>query len=293
MGRSRVWWVGAALALAGMGAAGSAAAQGETAPASPQAAVQDAKAAAAADTREALAILKEASDFLTAAKAYAFEAEFSYDAVQDTGQKLEFGGFRQVLVRRPDHVRVFRRNRDGEVSTFFFDGKAFSVDLPDDNAYVSVEKPGTINQVVDYLEASLDTPMPFADLMIENFYAEVSPQVRQGIVVGTQIVNSLEVVHLAFVSEGVDFQVWIDSKKEPLIRRIVIDYKSEVHHPQFRAQILKWNLKPDARDAEFAFKPKPGAERLSVAAVTELRQQEREDSELRKQLFEQGEEGKP
>lgn len=293
MVRSRVWFLGA-FVLAGLaGLAGSAAAQGEKAPASPQAALKDAKAAAAEDTKEALAILKEASDFLAAAKAYSFEAEFSYDAVQDTGQKLEFGGFRQALVRRPDHARVLRRDRDGEVSTFFFDGKSFSVDLPDDNAYVSVEKPGTINQLVDYLEANLDTPMPFADLMIENFYADVTPHVRQGIVVGTQIVNSLEVVHLAFVSEGVDFQIWIDSKNDPLIRRIVIDYKSERHHPQFRAQILKWNLKPDARDAEFVFQPKKGAERLSVAAATELRQQEREDEELRKQLFEQGEEGKP
>lgn len=290
MGRARVFFFGALLAI---GVAGTAAAQGETAPASPQAALNAAKEAAAADTREALAILKEASDFLTAAKAFSFEAEYAYDAVQDTGQKLEFGGFRQVLVRRPDHARVFRRNRDGDVSTFFFDGKSFSVDLPDDNAYVSVEKPGTINQVVDYLEESLDTPMPFADLMIENFYAEVSPHVRQGIIVGTQIVNGLEVVHLAFASEGVDIQVWIDSKNDPLIRRIVIDYKSEEHHPQFRAQILKWNLKPDARDAEFAFRPKQGSERLSVAAATELRKQEQEDSELRKQLFEKGEEGKP
>jgi hypothetical protein len=244
-------------------------------------AMEAARAARADDTREALAILKEASDFLTAQKAYEFEAEYSYDAVQDTGQKLEFGGTRDVLVRRPDRTRVIRRSREDEASTVYYDGKTLSVFFPDDNAYVSVEKPGTLDEMVAYAENNIDTPMPFSDLIVEKFYEDVAPKIRQGVVVGVETVNKVDCVHLAFTSEGVDFQIWIDNddEKEPLIRRLVIDYKSARHHPQFRAQIMDWDLDPDVDDDEFVFRPPKGAERLSVLAATELRKQQIEEAD--------------
>jgi hypothetical protein len=282
---SRIAFIGFLLAWL---VAGSSAAQTDSAPkpapaplvpTETKADFDAAKQAAAEDTQEALAILKEASDFLTAQKRYEFDAEFSYDAVQDTGQKLEFGGTRKVLVRRPDRARVVRRSRDGETSTVYFDGKALSVWFPDDNVYVMVEKPGTLDEIVAYAENNIDTPMPFSDLIVENFFADVAPNIKHGVVVGDETVNKVDCVHLAFASEGVDFQVWIDSEDEPLIRRLVIDYKSARHHPQFRAQIMDWDLSPDVDDDEFAFRPPKGAERLSVVAATELRRQQIEDAE--------------
>ena len=298
MHRSRIAFV--AFLLAGL-VAGSAVAQSDKAPkpapapaqptqtkaeleaagAAAAEAMEAARAARAEDTREALAVLKEASDFLTAQKRYEFDAEYAYDAVQDTGQKLEFGGTRKVLVRRPDRTKVVRTSRDGETSTVYYDGKALSVWFPDDNAYVTVEKPGTLDAMVAYAENNIDTPMPFSDLIVEGFYEDVAPNVKQGVVVGQEIVNKVDCVHLAFSSEGVDFQIWIDSDDEdpPLIRRLVIDYKSARHHPQFRAQIMDWDLSPDVDDDEFAFSPPKGAERLSVMAATELRKQQIEEAE--------------
>jgi hypothetical protein len=279
MARSHVWPIAA---LAALLAAAPAAAQTEASAPASEAGKAAAAAAAAEATKEALAILKEASDFLAAQKAYAFEAEFSYDVVQGTGEKLEFGGSRQILVRRPDRVRAAGHGRDGHEATLYYDGKNISVALPTDHAYVSVEKPGDLTDVVDYLEDELGTPVPFADFIVPNFYDDVSTRIRHGAYIGDETLLGVGCAHLAFVGEHVDFEIWVDNGEKPLIRRLVIEFKSELRHPQFRAQILKWNLAPDARDAQFVFRPAKGAERLSIVAVTDMRKQHL-DAEKEKQ----------
>jgi hypothetical protein len=112
--------------------------------------------------------------------------------------------------------------------------------------------------------------MPFDDLVYENFYEKLSPRVVHGFVVGEETVGGVRCTHLAFTTEGSDVEVWIDEGNRPLIRRFVIGYH-RARLPQFRAHILKWDLAPRAGDAEFAFRPSKGAERLSVAAASDLR----------------------
>jgi hypothetical protein len=232
----------------------------------------EAESPAEAARIEALAMLEEASDYLATLKTYAFEAEFAYDAVQTTGQKLEFGGTREILVRRPDRVRSIARDREGSEATLYFDGKTIAVDLPDENAYVLVEKSGTLNEIIDYIVNDLGTPMPFDDLVYENFYARLAPLVTHGFVVGEETVGGVLCTHLAFTTEGADVEVWIDAGERPLIRRFVIGY-DRARRPQFRAQIREWDLSPRARDSAFTYRPPKGAERLSVAVATDLREQ--------------------
>ena len=108
-------------------------------------------AARKAGTDEALAILKETSDFLAAQASFGFEAEFVFDVVQSSGHELEFGGTRSVRLRRPDRLRVESQRRDGERATLTFDGESISIDLPDDEAYVQLAKPGDLDQAIEYL----------------------------------------------------------------------------------------------------------------------------------------------
>ena len=89
--------------LVGLLTATGAWAQGPEAEAARAAAKQ---AASKADTEEALALLKGMLHYLAGLSRFAFVAHTAYDAVQETGQKLEFGGRRRLLVRRPDRMRV-------------------------------------------------------------------------------------------------------------------------------------------------------------------------------------------
>ena len=57
---------------------------------------------------QALAVLKRMAEFLTQAQRFSVTVDTGFDVVQDSGQKIEFGETRQIVLRRPDRVRIER-----------------------------------------------------------------------------------------------------------------------------------------------------------------------------------------
>jgi hypothetical protein len=223
--------------------------------------------ARAEDLKEVLAELKLAADFLAAQQSLYFEAVLGYDVVQANGQKLEFGGSRKIAMRRPDRVKAQAESREGTEGTLFFDGKFISIDLAHENAYVSVEKPGSLDAAFDYLAEDLGVPTPLADLLSSNFYADIADRIAAGFIVGESKIGDADCIHVAFSTEDIDVQMWIEDSDRPLLHRFVITYREAEGSPQFWAQLTKWNLKPKTPDSLFTFKPPKGAERIPFVAT--------------------------
>jgi len=221
----------------------------------------------AEDLKEALAELKLAADFLAAQKSFYLEAALGYDVVQANGQKLEFGGSRKITMRRPDRVKAEAESREGTEGTLFFDGKSISIDLEEENAYVSVEKPGSLDAAFDYLAEDLGVPTPLADLLSSNFFTDIADRIVAGFIVGESRIGDAECIHVAFSTEDLDAQMWIENSDRPLPHRFVITYREAEGSPQFWAQIMKWNLKPKTPDSLFSYKPPKGAERIPFVAT--------------------------
>ena len=243
-------------------------------PASDEAAAAAAiEAAIAAHTEEAKAMLKESADFLAAQEKFAIKANIGFDVVQVTGQKLEFGSSREITVRRPDRLRIDAQQRDGDRASLFFDGEQISVDLPDENAYVAIAKPGTLDAAIDYLVDDLQTPAPLHEFVTSNFYTDVEDKILAGFYVEEATVGKRQCHHLAFRAQRVDFQIWIEDGDRPLPCSLVITYKHEEASPQFWASFHSWDLSPSARDKHFRYSPPEGAEKLSLqTAIQEIRE---------------------
>lgn len=229
-----------------------------------------------ADTAEALAIFKVMSDFLGSQRALRFEAEVGWDAMQVTGERLEFGGHRVMVVHRPDRARVDSVRRDGEIATLYFDGQRVSIDLPDDQAYVSLEKPGTLDEVVDYLTDEMDTAVPLGDLVRADIYGAVAPSVTSGFWVEEATIDGTPCDHIALRAKAVDVQLWVEQRDHPVPRRIVITYRAAPGAPQFRAQFTGWDFAPDVPDALFQYTPPEGAEQIPMLVALEQREQGQE-----------------
>lgn len=204
------------------------------------------------------------SDFLAAQKSFSLEAQTGYDSIQDNGQELEFGGSRKITVRRPDRVRVEAEHRDGGKSVLFFDGQSISVDLPNQNNYASVQKPGTLDAAIDYITKDLGTPQPLADLMYSSVLTEVVDRIQSGFVVGDEIIAGIPSVHLAFRTEAADVQLWIANGEQPLLQRIAITYKTSPGSPKFWAQVTDWDLNAKTPDELFAYTPPEGANQIPI-----------------------------
>jgi hypothetical protein len=234
--------------------------------------------ARAEDLKEVLAELKRSSDFLAAQKSFRLDSHLGFDVVQSNGQKLEFGGLRKITVRRPDRVKVEAESRDGTTTTLFFDGEVISIDLADENAYVSVEKPGSLDSAIDYLVDDLGVPAPFADLIYSDFFSGIVDRIESGFIVGESAIGKCECLHLAFSLENIDVQMWIEDSDRPLPYRVVITYKQAEGSPQFWGQFLNWDLSADTPDSLFAYSPPEGAELIPIAVAA---REAREASEAR------------
>jgi len=226
-----------------------------------------------ANTAEAKALLKQSADFLAAQEKFAFEAQTGFDVMQSNGQQLAFFESKQALMRRPDRVRVETDEADGDEHTIRFDGQRITIDLPGENAYVMVEKPGTVDTAVDYFVDDLEIPLPLHDFFTTNFFDSTQGAIVSGFYVGEVTLGKRQCHHLAFRLIDIDLQFWIEDGDRPLPCSLVITYKKARGQPQFWAEFEDWDLSPRASDGKFEFKPPDGAERLSVqAAAGEIRE---------------------
>jgi len=216
---------------------------------------------------EAMAILKKMSNFLAAAAHFSVTVRDGYDVVQKSGQKIEFGELRDVIVSRPDRLRIEVQRSDGQKRSVFFDGKDLTVYTADNNIYATTPVQGTLDQAIKYAVDELKIRLPLALMLLSTLPTELDKLGVSADYVETTTITDVPCDHLAArTAGGVDFQVWVAQGDEPLPRRIVITYKTENGQPQFWADLSKWNLAPDVSDALFAFTPPNGAERIQFLA---------------------------
>ena len=127
---------------------------------------------------QAVAVLKRAATFLAQAKSFSVTIDAGFDAVQDSGQKIEFGETRKIVLRRPDRLRVDATKRDGSTSGLIFDGKEITVFHPNENIYATAAKPGSVDQAVSFLVNDLDVRVPLAELLNSNVDKSLPQRVR-------------------------------------------------------------------------------------------------------------------
>jgi hypothetical protein len=220
-------------------------------------------------TKDALNRLVASADFLAGVPRYRFEADSSFEVLQSNGQMLEFGDTRTATVRRPDRLRIDVKRRGGEQLSMYFDGQHLSVDLPDHDAFVRVEKPGHIDQMFDYASTELQMPIPLEQFLSSNFSTEVVDRIETGYFVDVEQIGDRWCEHFAYRMPDVDLELWIEEGDRPLPCRVVISYKWEAGDPEFVAQFRSWELAPDTPDSLFVFAPSESAEHLAIQTVTQ------------------------
>jgi hypothetical protein len=215
----------------------------------------------------AMSILKDMSEYLAHAERFSVTIRDGYDAVQESGRKIEFGELRMVTVNCPDRLRRLDRLRieversDGQKDLVIFDGKDMTIYAAHHNIYVTTARQGTLDQAIKYALDDLKIRMPLALIFLSTLPSEMDNLGVSADYVEKTTITDMPCDHLAVRTAGdVDFQVWVAQGSEPLPRRIVITYKDKNGQPQFRADLSNWNLAPDVSDALFAFTPPNGSE---------------------------------
>ncbi|MGR9099211.1 MAG: DUF2092 domain-containing protein [Gammaproteobacteria bacterium] len=235
--------------------------------AAPNAGAEKATASrASAEPASAEDILFGMARILAEAKKFSVNLQGSYDVVQASGQKIEFGEKRRVIVNRPNGLRVQAEQSDGEKHLVLYDGNDITTYTPNHNVYAQISKQGGVDEAVMYFLRDIKMRLPLAMLLVTKLPEELERRTLALDYVEKTKVHGRKAHHLAGRTDTVDYQVWIADGRRPLPLRVVLTYRYLEGQPQFRAEFSDWNLKPKIRASQFTFKPPKGANKISFAA---------------------------
>ena len=211
------------------------------------------------------ALVRQMSERLASASAFALEAEEVYDEVPEHSPRRQLTSVRHVAMKRPGRL-VGDAAGDAVNRSFWYDGKTFWALDKEQNVWTSGAVPDTIDGALDWVFEATGTVVPLADFLYADPYARLMEGVQRGVYLGVHEAAGVPCHHLSFEQATIDWQLWIDAGTEPVPRKLVIAYKTEDEVPQYAVTIRKWNLEARLPDELFRFEPPEGARRVEIPA---------------------------
>jgi hypothetical protein len=230
--------------------------------------IQAAANSSAAEPADARSILARMARFLAASPAYRVTLRDSYDVLQDSGQKIEFGDVRQITLRRPSQLHIDVTESDGDRREIFYDGRAVTAFSPAANVYAQSRISGDIDAAIRHVQKKLQLRLPLAALLTTQFPQELAARTESLDYVERTSVDGVAAHHLAGRSQEIDYQAWIAASDPPLLLKLILTYRTAEGQPQFRAEFTDWNFSPEVSSSQFAFAPPKAAKRIEF--LTEL-----------------------
>lgn len=210
--------------------------------------------AAQENAERALRILRIACDNIARAKTVRVTGEGSYEQIDAQGIRMELSARRTITLQRPDRVRV-ETNGDNGSRVVVFDRGRLGILSPTEKLYGEATLPPTLDEAIDQLATKYGMVLPTADLLLSDPFEALTGDVQLAAHLGEHAALGKPCDHLAFQTENVDFQVWVEKAEPRVIRKLVIAFKDEPGVPQFRASFHQWEfgVQPDA--SAFTFQP--------------------------------------
>lgn len=225
-----------------------------------------AAAAVTESQAQASAILMRMADFMGGTQRFSVSVRGGYDAVQASGQKIEFGEMRKVTLSRPDRLRVESERSDGAKTLTVFNGKEIVLLDAESNVYATAPQPDGLDNSIVHFVRDLGMRLPLAMMLVSQLPAELKDRVRSIDYVEKTTLYGSTAHHLAARTDLVDFQIWVADGDKPLPQRVVITYKKDKGGPQYWAQLSDWNLAPVIAESTFQAKPPDGAVKVAFEA---------------------------
>ncbi len=204
-------------------------------------------------------ILRNWSDYLASAAAFTVVLEIAEDVLLPHGQMIQYGKVSEVTVQRPGSLHAHGRGEERRVNLIIHDGRCTLIDL-DSNIYAITDVPTPLDDAIDRIVERYGLNVPTADIVSQDPYASVIGAVDYGYVVGRASVDGVDCHHLGFAQEAIDWQVWIQAGPKPLLRKLVITYKTETGWPQYTARFSEWDLAPVLSKHHFEYEPPADAD---------------------------------
>ena len=185
------------------------------------------------------------------------------DVVAGSGGKVQVSQTGVYTVRRPD--RFYAKVTGGLGLESWYNGKTLTVAAHNDKVFAQAPMPDTIDRTLDALAERYDMALPMGDLLYSSAEKALLSDTTTGGYVGTESVGDTPCSHLAFQDVGVDWEIWLPVKDEPLPKRLKVVQKRRTGQPVVDLTFTAWDFAPQVSVATFV--PKVPADYEGIALV--------------------------
>jgi hypothetical protein len=213
---------------------------------------------------KAVDLLKAMSAKLAAARSLSFTAVSTYESPSVYGAPLAFTTSSEVLLERPDKMRVITSG-DGPAVEYYYDGKTITQYSPAENLVAIAEVPPTIDGMLKALYDKTGTYFTFTDYLVADPYADMAPGLTLAFSIGqSKVIGGTTTDMVAYEDEGVFVQVWIgaEDKLPRMARAVYFDDPLQLRH---QVELSNWRIDPPAAADAFASSKAAGATRIQFA----------------------------
>jgi hypothetical protein len=204
---------------------------------------------------QAREIAMNAANFLASRDKLSFNWFVSHDEVVDDLEKITYFRSGTIVLDRGDGF-LAQTERGDTLRDYYFDGSVFSVVSPNENFYASTEFKGGFDALVRAIQERSDTILPLWSMLSTDFPDTMMNNVSSGAYLGTTLIASQSVHHLAFAQEELDWQVWISVDEDMPVPVMLIGTENTVTGwPQYRVYFADWNTDPEITEGQFTYQP--------------------------------------
>lgn len=211
-------------------------------------------------------ILKTMCDYLAGLRMLSLVVNTTTDELGPSGEKVQIYSRRAINVSRPDKIAVDAAGDKGE-RRVVYDGRNISMLDRKQNAYSVIQSPDTIDATLDMLARDYGIALPLGDLLYTNLYDRLEAGTSAGQYVGLHEVNGLKCHHLAFLTQTVSWEIWIETGDKPVPRKIAIDYGQDAARSRYSADVFAWTGSPTFAPTTFDFKMPSIVKRVEIPKV--------------------------
>lgn len=189
----------------------------------------------------AMALVKAMSDKLAAARTMSFTAVTGYESPARTGEPLLYMTLSQVVLQRPDKLRVMTLG-DGPETEFYYDGKTAQAFEPAVNLVATAEAPNTIDAMLLAAYRHAAIYFPFTDVIVSDPMADLSKGLQIAFVVGkSRVVGGVPTDIVVLADQATHLQIWIGSD-DKLPRMIRATYMNDPSRYRHTVELSNWKL---------------------------------------------------
>ena len=211
---------------------------------------------------DAATLLADMAKKIASTNTFSVTLLIRYDALQASGQFIEFSERREMILRRPEGLRVDVRQSDGDEGGLVINSSTITQFNLSEAVYSELDRSGDVDASIRYAVAKLGIRFPLARILVTNLPQEIAKKVTRVDFVESARLGDVPLEHIAAVGTEVDAQFWIGEDKLPA--RIVLNYKNAPGQPRFSADFIDWNSSPELGPGTFQYVAPPGAERIPV-----------------------------